>query len=118
MRYSMRILTSKYWNKFKKIKYTKDGKKYIVKDGKKFEDLIKVILDLEYGENRWKETGKSWDGSRDFEWKSNDWYRWAECKNYESNISLNVISNTLIMAMIEYADEVLIFSYSKIKKPV
>lgn len=99
----------------------KNGKascKKNVKDGEKFEELIKAILDLEYGQGHWKKTSKSWDGSRDFEWKEDNYYRWAECKNYEGAISLNVISNTLIMAMVDFADEILLFSYSKIKKPV
>lgn len=114
----MLILVSKYWKTFKKTIISKDGKKKTVKDGKKFENLIKNILDLEYGKNRWKDTGETWDGSRDFEWRTPDSYKWAECKNYSSNISLNVISNTLVMAMIDFADEILIFSYSKIKGPV
>lgn len=113
----MRILVSKYWTTFKKTIINEDGKKKTVKDGKKFEELIKNILDLEYGKNRWQDTGETWDGSRDFEWRTPDSYKWAECKNYSSNISLNVISNTLIMAMIDFADEILIFSYSKIKEP-
>lgn len=114
----MRILVSRYWGAFKKTIKTKKGKKRTVKDGKKFEKLIKKILDLEYGKNRWKETGESWDGSRDFEWRTSNSYKWAECKNYSSGISLNVLSNTLVMAMIDFADEILIFSYSRIKKPV
>lgn len=114
----MRVLTSKYWNNFKKTKVDKSGKKKRVRDGKKFEELVQRILDLEYGPNRWKPTGESWDGSRDFEWRTSHSYKWAECKNYENRISLNVLSNTLIMAMIDFADEILIFSYSKIKQPV
>lgn len=114
----MRVLVAKYWSHFKKIIITKDGKKKLVRNGKKFEELVKTILDLEYGKDHWIETGETWDGSRDFEWKTHEYYRWAECKNYESNISLNIISNTLVMAMIDFADEILIFSYSKIKKPV
>ena len=113
----MHILTSKYWNHFKKTIVIKDKNK-IVKDGRKFENLIKTILDLEYGHGRWKETSETWDGSRDFEWKEPDYYRWAECKNYETSISLNVISNTLVMALVDFADEILLFSYSKIKRPV
>lgn len=115
----MRILTSKYWQKeFKKTITDKNGKKRIIRDGKKFEKLVQKILDLEYGPNRWKPTGESWDGSRDFEWRTAHSYKWAECKNYEDKISLNVISNTLVMAMVDFADEILIFSYSKIKKSV
>ncbi len=114
----MRILTSKYWKHFKKTIYQKNGKKKIVKDGKRFEQLIKSILDFEYGEGLWVDTGETWDGSRDFEYREPDYFRWAECKNYEASISLNVLSNTLVMAMIDFADEILIFSYSKIKKPV
>lgn len=114
----MRILVSKYWNQFKKTITNKEGKTKTVKDGKKFELLIKTILDLEYGKDLWVDTGETWDGSRDFEWRTPDSYKWAECKNYASAISLNVISNTLVMAMIDFADEILIFSYSKIKHTV
>lgn len=114
----MKILTSKYWGNFKKTVTYKNGTRKIVKDGLKFEQLVKKILDLEYGENHWKETGITNDGSRDFEWRTAHSFKWAECKNYESKISLNVLSNTLVMAMIDFADEILIFSYSKIKKPV
>lgn len=115
----MRILTSKYWEKeFTKTVTNKNGKKKIIRDGKRFEDLVQKILDLEYGSNHWKPTGNSWDGSRDFEWRTSHSCKWAECKNYEDKISLNVISNTLVMAIVDFADEILIFSYSKIKKPV
>lgn len=112
----MRILKSNYWSNFRKKIIYKDGRTKTIKDGKKFEELIKRILDLEYGEGNWKDTGATWDGSRDFEWHTSDFYKWAECKNYSSNIALNVISNTLIMAMIDFADEILIFSYSKINR--
>lgn len=115
----MRVLTSKYWkNKFTKTITDKDGKQKIVRDGKEFEKLVKRILDLEYGPNRWKETGDSWDGSRDFEWHTARSYKWAECKNYEDKISLNVFSNTLVMAIVDFADEILLFSYSNLKRPV
>lgn len=115
----MRILTSKYWKKkFTRTIIDKEGKKKIVRDGKAFEKLVKKILDLEYGPNRWKETGDSWDGNRDFEWRTSHSYKWAECKNYEDKISLNVFSNTLVMAIIDFADEILIFSYSNFKRPV
>ena len=115
----MRVLTSKYWQKkFKKTVIDKNGKKRTIRDGKIFEELVQKILDLEYGPNRWKRTADSWDGSRDFEWHTARSYKWAECKNYEDSISLNVISNTLVMAMVDFADEILIFSYSKIKHPV
>lgn len=115
----MRILTSKYWKKkFTKIIIDKNGKRKVVRDGKAFERLVKRILDLEYGPNRWHATGDSWDGSRDFEWRTARSYKWAECKNYEDKISLNTFSNTLVMAIIDFADEILIFSYSSLKQPV
>lgn len=115
----MRVLTSKYWKKkFTKIIIDKEGKQKTVRDGKAFEKLVKKILDLEYGPNRWEKTGDSWDGSRDFEWRTAHSYKWAECKNYEDKISLNIFSNTLVMAIIDFADEILIFSYSNLKRPV
>lgn len=114
----MKILTSNYWKQFKKTVKYKNGTVKRIKDGNKFEDLVKKLLDLEYGDNHWKPTLTTHDGSRDFEYRTRNFYKWAECKNYETGISLNIISNTLVMALIDFADEVLIFSYSKIKKPV
>lgn len=115
----MRILTSKYWKKkFTKVIVDKNGKQKTVRNGKAFERLVKKILDLEYGPDCWQPTGDSWDGSRDFEWRTAHSYKWAECKNYEDKISLNILSNTLVMAIIDFADEILIFSYSRLKQPV
>ena len=114
----MKVLTAKHWRKFKKTVIYENGTSKDIKDGSKFESLVKRLLDLEYGLNRWKSTGTTHDGSRDLEYRTKNSFKWAECKNYESGIALNVISNTLVMALIDFADEVLIFSYSKIKKPV
>ncbi|MDQ0361637.1 hypothetical protein [Breznakia pachnodae] len=108
----MKYLTEKYWINFEK-KVVIKGVKKIIKDGKKFENLIKDLLALEYGDNKWVPTQDSWDGSKDF-YFYNDNNKWAECKNYKSDISLNTLSPTLVMAEIKGIDEILFFCYSQI----
>lgn len=104
----MKYLKESDWAKFIKPDKTHDGLM--------FESLIKKILELEYGEDTWQSTKASWDGSKDFYWHTHDHRRWAECKNYKSDISLNVLSPTLVMAQIYNVNDILFFSYSSIIK--
>ena len=63
----------------------------------------------------WRRTGKSYDGKKDFVFPAEESLpdqKWAECKNYESNLSLNIIAPTLIMGAIERINHILFFSYS------
>lgn len=106
----MKYLLPPFWYKF--------GEATGKKDGSLFEELVGDILALEYGSSSWTQTGTTWDGSKDFYFYSEEKRLWAECKNYRSKISLNVLSSTLIMAQIEHVDEILIFSYSPLKLPV
>ena len=84
------------------------------KDGLKFETLVIRLLEARYGKNKWIQTQKSWDGSKDFFYYYKDRKMWAECKNYRTPISLDVLSPTLIMAQIYDINEILYFSYSPI----
>lgn len=104
----MDFLTEEYWSKFLNVSTTQKGKK--------FEDLVKDILDLHYGENCWRPTKASWDGSKDFFWYYDNEKMWAECKNYKHTIGLKVVSNSLIMAEIYNVSTLLFFSYSFINE--
>ena len=93
-------------------------------DGIKFENLVAELLLLEYpalhpGEE-WQRTKKSWDGKKDFyQYFLNNgkrMLRWAECKAYQKALSLNILAPTLIMSTLRKANEVIIFSYSRLNR--
>lgn len=80
-----------------------------------FEDLIERLIKAMFPTETWRRTGKSYDGKKDFVFPAEEWLpdqKWAECKNYESNLSLNIIAPTLIMGAIEQVNCILFFSYS------
>ena len=80
-----------------------------------FEDVIEVLLIAEYGEKQWRRTIRSHDGKRDFVYPYNPGLieeRWAECKNYTENISINTLSPTLFMAAIKNIPYVYFYSFS------
>lgn len=104
----MKYLTNEFWKSF--------NSKIPSKQGKKFEKLIKCILDAEYGKNQWVGTKDSWDGSKDFYYYNTNQNMWAECKNYSSSIGLKVVSPSLVMAQIYNVDVLLFFSYSPINE--
>ena len=84
-----------------------------------FEDLIEKLLVAMYPWETWRRTNKSHDGKRDFVYPENENLpdqKWAECKNYNSNVSLNVIAPTLIMGAIEKIGTILFFSYSPLNE--
>lgn len=102
----MRCLSDEHWRYF----IGDDGRK----NGERFECLVLHLLEARYGKNTWLQTKKSWDGSKDFYYYNRQKRMWAECKNYTSAISIDVLSPTLIMAQICDVDDVLFFSYSHI----
>jgi tetratricopeptide (TPR) repeat protein len=103
----MRFLTPEHWAQFQHP----DGRF----DGVKFEKLIaKLLPNLYPGE--WIPTKYSWDGKKDFYQQRGDERRWAECKAYKEPISINVVSPTLIMALLDNARVVLLFSYSRLNR--
>lgn len=82
-------------------------------DGDAFESLIRVLLGDCFPGN-WEATPRTRDGGKDVVDRSipGD-IAWAECKMYKRPISLQVVSNTLVMAVVETGiRRILFFSYS------
>ncbi|WP_347488382.1 AAA family ATPase [Desulfoscipio sp. XC116] len=108
----MKYLLKKYWHKFRGI----HGRF----DGIFFEDLVMQILKAEYPKENWIRTKKTWDKKRDFfsEFKidGKTVQKWAECKSYKDNLSINVLAPTLIMSTLNNVNEILFFSYSPLNK--
>lgn len=80
-----------------------------------FEDVIERLLSAMFPEETWKRTSESHDGKRDFIYPAEEYLKeqkWAECKNYNSNLSINVIAPTLIMGAIKSIECIFFFSYS------
>lgn len=102
----MKFLLEEYWKPFR------NGKAWL--KGKKFEKLVKDILDAKYGSNKWNDTKMSWDGSKDFYWYNTEQNMWAECKNYSDSIGLKIVSPSLVMAQVHEINTILFFSYSPI----
>lgn len=86
-----------------------------VNKGILFEDLIEKLLAAMFPKEIWRRTMESHDGKRDFVYPYEENLpdqKWAECKNYSSNLSLNTIAPTLIMGTIENIQSIFFFSYS------
>lgn len=84
-----------------------------------FEDLVEKLLVAMFPVGSWRRTPQSYDKKRDFVFPAEEYLpekKWAECKNYSKNLSLNVIAPTLIMAAIEKIDSILFFSYSELNE--
>ena len=96
----------KYLSTYFEKKFRKDDGKF---NGTKFESLIKELLPI-LGVKNLNETKISWDRSRDFEDRQRK--VWAECKMYRENISIKIISPTLVMAIIDKPNTIYFFSYS------
>lgn len=109
----MKNLTFNYWNYF----YDSQEEKF---DGIKFENLVAELLSCEYPNYTWERTQPSWDGKKDFYTQhisgDNELIEWAECKIYQKNLSINVISSTLIMSTLNNINSVIFFSYSQFNK--
>ena len=87
-----------------------------VNRGIKFENLIEKLLPAMFaGEESWQRTQETNDGKKDFIRYINadlNEAEWAECKNYESNLSINVLSPTMVMATLEGVNTIYFFSRS------
>ena len=86
-----------------------------VNKGILFEDIIEKLLLAMFPKEIWKRTGESHDGKRDFVYPAEAYLReqkWAECKNYSSNLSINILAPTLIMGAIKNIKCIYFFSYS------
>lgn len=108
----MHILAVDSWGKFIK----KDGSF----DGRLFEQLVERLLNLHF-DGLWKITKVSWDGGKDAVSESvrttadgvvESVLSWAECKMHRAPLALRLISNTLVMAVVDGAERLLLFSYS------
>lgn len=91
------------------------GNRRTTNKGILFEDVIEKLLLAMFPSETWKRTGQSHDGKRDFVYPAEEYLKeqkWAECKNYNSNLSINVIAPTLIMGAIEGIKCIFFFSYS------
>lgn len=87
----------------------------LINKGILFENLVEKLLKAMFPTETWRRTIESHDGKRDFVYpfeESLPDQKWAECKNYSSNLSLNIIAPTLIMGAIENIESIFIFSYS------
>lgn len=105
----MKTIQESYWKQFQKV----IGEDKSIGDGIKFEDLVEQLLLLMYGK-KWERTKKTHDNNRDFWTTMNDDILWAECKNYNDKISMQILAPTLIMAQIYEATTILFFSHSEI----
>jgi len=92
--------------------------------GKKFENLIEDLLKIKYKNLSWIPTGVTHDGKKDF-WCSKPLIEednlvntqiWAECKCYNDNLSIDIISGTILFAILKEPSVLLIFSYSPLNK--
>ena len=80
-----------------------------------FEDIVEKLLLSMFPEETWKRTKESYDGKRDFVYPAEEYLseqKWAECKNYTNNLSINIIAPTLIMGAINNIKSIFFFSYS------
>lgn len=104
----MRNLVPEFWSEFKQ-------------DGKLFEKLVGELLSCKYKGITFLHTGGPHDGGKDFKTSIPflpDSYAevWAECKYHQDSLPFNEISTTLLMAYIENAKKILIFTYSPVNK--
>ena len=104
----MKHLTVNYWNKFQK-------------DGILFEKFIKELLSIIYPNKEFTPTSQTHDGGKDIVSKAqllfgDEINLWMECKYHKDKLSFHDISSTLLMAFLEDAKQLLIFSYSPINQ--
>lgn len=104
----MKYLTEKYWTNFKK-------------DGVLFEKLVNNLLCSIYPNQEFFATKQTHDGGKDIVSEDELLFGenislWMECKYHKEKISVHDISTTLLMAYLEDAKQLVVFSYSKINK--
>lgn len=90
-----------------------------INKGIRFENLVKELLCKFFPERNiiFNPTKETHDGSKDF-WAVDSENRrwWAECKNYNSNLSMKALFPTLFMADLYDIDYLLFFSYSPLNQ--
>ena len=88
-----------------------------VNKGIALEDLVEQLIKAMFPNEKWRRTQKSYDEKRDFVYPQDETFpdqKWAECKNYNENLSINTIAPTLVMGAINQIQHIYIFSYSKL----
>lgn len=88
-----------------------------VNKGIAFEDLVEQLIKAMFPKEKWRRTQKSHDEKRDFVYPQDETLpdqKWAECKNYNENLSINTIAPTLVMGAINQIQCIYFFSYSKL----
>lgn len=83
--------------------------------GRLFEKLAQGLLERIYP-GEWKPTPISHDHGRDFVFHAGEREHWAECKMHRSPVALTTIGNTLVMALIESINRLVLVSRSKLSK--
>lgn len=106
----MKYLLPQYWKRFL------DNN-----DGKLFEKLCLHLLKFMYPTEEWHQTQNSWDGKKDFfadisVGGISQIKCWAECKCHTDNLSIDVISSTLVVGTLENAGIIIFFSYSPLNE--
>lgn len=102
------------WNLITKNIYKNNKEK---NKGLLFEDLIEKLISAMFPNEIWQRTSLSYDGKKDFVYPADVFLptqKWAECKNYKNNVSMNIISPTLIMSSINNIEQIFFFSYSQL----
>ena len=104
----MKYLIEKYWTNFKK-------------DGVLFEKLVNELLCAIYPNQEFFATQQTHDGAKDIVNEDELLFGekislWMECKYHKEKLSVRDISTTLLMAYLDDAKQLVIFSYSRINK--
>lgn len=98
--------------------FTKDYKLDCkVNKGIAFEDVVEQLIRAMFPKEKWRRTPKSHDEKRDFVYPNDETLpdlKWAECKNYNENLSINTIAPTLVMGAINQIQCIYFYSYSKL----
>lgn len=101
------------WSLFTKDNQLSEG----VNKGIAFEDVVEQLIRAMFPKEKWRRTPKSHDEKRDFVYPQDETLperKWAECKNYNENLSINTIAPTLVMGAIDQIQCIYFFSYSKL----
>ena len=90
---------------------------YRVNKGIAFEDVVEQLIKAMFPMEKWRRTPKSHDEKRDFVYPQDENLpdqKWAECKNYNENLSINTIAPTLVMGAINRIQCIYFYSYSNL----
>lgn len=104
----MRVLTEEKWRKFGS-------------DGILFENLTKDLLELEYPGKTFHLTKHSHDGGKDGVCQiplleQTNAEIWMECKYHKNTLPIHEVAMTLVMAMLDNAQQIIFFSYSSVNR--